>query len=134
MKFLLVAFTLYALTVTVDAQQNNNAFHDKANIQDRDHLEEHLRDQIDIDTNEKMDSEKMNFHFFKLHDYDDNSKLDGLEIMAALSHHNKANDKAIDDSDVVNTVDEVLKEDDLDGDGYLDYTEFLRSQGKQSSN
>lgn len=81
---------------------------------------------------EKLDADKMNFHFFKLHDYDDNSKLDGLEIMAALTHHRKSNDKEVDENELIQMVDDVLKEDDLDGDGYLSYPEFLRTQGKST--
>ena len=35
----------------------------------------------------KLDSdEAMEFHYFKLHDYDNNNKLDGLELAAAMTH------------------------------------------------
>ncbi len=35
------------------------------------------------------DQEAMEFHYFKLHDYDNNNKLDGLELAAAMTHFNE---------------------------------------------
>ena len=36
----------------------------------------------------KLDNqEAMEFHYFKLHDYDNNNKLDGLELGAAMTHY-----------------------------------------------
>ena len=41
------------------------------------------------------DTEAMEFHYFKLHDYDGNNKLDGLELGAAMTHfHQKGEDGA----------------------------------------
>ena len=33
------------------------------------------------------DQEAMEFHYFKLHDYDNNNMLDGLELGAAMTHY-----------------------------------------------
>lgn len=38
---------------------------------------------------EDMSSEEVQFHYFKLHDYDQNNKLDGLEIMSAMTHYTR---------------------------------------------
>ena len=39
----------------------------------------------------KLDSsEEMEFHYFKLHDYDNNNKLDGLELAAAMTHYHES--------------------------------------------
>lgn len=35
-------------------------------------------------------SEAMEFHYFKLHDYDGNNKLDGLELGAAMTHFHES--------------------------------------------
>lgn len=35
------------------------------------------------------DEEAMEFHYFKLHDYDNNNKLDGLELAAAMTHYHE---------------------------------------------
>lgn len=34
----------------------------------------------------KMSEEELQFHYFKLHDNDDNNKLDGLELVKSLIH------------------------------------------------
>lgn len=33
-----------------------------------------------------MTEEELEFHYFKLHDYDSNNKLDGTEITKAITH------------------------------------------------
>ena len=39
----------------------------------------------------KLDSsEEMEFHYFKLHDYDNNNKPDGLELAAAMTHYHES--------------------------------------------
>ena len=35
---------------------------------------------------EEMSEEELEFHYFKLHDYDSNNKLDGTEITKAITH------------------------------------------------
>ena len=47
---------------------------------------------MDKDTMAGMDldnAETMEFHYFKLHDYDNNNKLDGLELGAAMTHYHE---------------------------------------------
>lgn len=41
---------------------------------------------------EDMSDDELEFHYFKLHDFDNNTKLDGLEILNAIQHtaHNSA--------------------------------------------
>ena len=39
------------------------------------------------------DNEAMEFHYFKLHDYDNNNKLDGLELGAAMTHYHETNNE-----------------------------------------
>ncbi|OWF43533.1 Multiple coagulation factor deficiency protein 2-like [Mizuhopecten yessoensis] len=65
-------------------------FHDNKVVHDEAHLKEHLKEQID--TSKPMTQQEMEFHYFRLHDADNNTKLDGLEIMAALSHMNNMYD------------------------------------------
>ena len=49
------------------------------------HIQEHLRDLANVSI-EDMSEEELQFHYFKLHDYDNNNYLDGLELVAALTH------------------------------------------------
>src|SRR4051812_39914994 len=44
-----------------------------------------------VDTKEKYSEEELQFHYFKIHDYDDNNMLDGLEIISALTHRHRGN-------------------------------------------
>lgn len=41
----------------------------------------------DADELKLDDTEAMEFHYFKLHDYDNNNKLDGIELAAAMTHY-----------------------------------------------
>ena len=47
-----------------------------------------MKDYMDDAEELKLDdTEAMEFHYFKLHDYDGNNKLDGLELGAAMTHY-----------------------------------------------
>ncbi|XP_014668286.1 PREDICTED: multiple coagulation factor deficiency protein 2 homolog isoform X2 [Priapulus caudatus] len=132
----------------IDDLQGTNRFRDKEFVQDREHVKEHLKDLADIDE-EKMTPEELEFHYFKLHDFDNNTKLDGLEILAALTHaipweeqdekdasglrKDPAKIKELQDDRLrsyVDIIDIIMDEDDTDGDGYLTYYEFMVSRRK----
>ena len=49
------------------------------------HIKEHLKDVVEK-PKEEMTEEELEFHYFKLHDYDGNNKLDGTEITKAITH------------------------------------------------
>ena len=51
------------------------------------HIMEDLEGQIKKPTDE-MTPEEMQFHYFKVHDYNNDNKLDGIELISALTHHN----------------------------------------------
>lgn len=51
------------------------------------HIAEHL-DGV-VDQQDQYSEEEMQFHYFKAHDYDNNNKLDGLELISALTHYHK---------------------------------------------
>ena len=92
---------------------------------------ENITDQLKLDSDEEME-----FHYFKLHDYDGNNKLDGLELAAAMTHFHedesasRAHNIALDDNEIASLVDQILAEDDLNDDGYIDYYEFTHAQRK----
>ena len=78
-----------------------------------------------------MSDEDLQFHYFKLHDYDHNNKLDGIELMRAMTHyHEEEGDQrvAYTDEQMSGMIDQILQEDDLNHDGYIDYPEFVASQ------
>lgn len=115
-------------------------FRQKEQVHNAEHIKEHLKDVIDK-PKEEMTEEELEFHYFKLHDYDSNNKLDGTEITKAITHFHDdheqgspeeqaANKKVFSDEELTNIVEMVLKEDDLDKDGYITYAEFVKAQRK----
>ncbi|XP_033735752.1 multiple coagulation factor deficiency protein 2 homolog [Pecten maximus] len=128
-------------------------FHDPKVTQDEAHLKEHLKDQIN--TNRQMTPQEMEFHYFRLHDTNNDTKLDGLEILSALSHMvpmSKVNnqekigkteeqiqlmeiarsEKAI--KYFTDIIDKVLIQDDHDRDGYVSYPEYIRGRRRDMEN
>ena len=47
------------------------------------HIQEHM--DVPIDTS-KMSEQELQFHYFKMHDADNNNKLDGCELIKSLIH------------------------------------------------
>ena len=88
----------------------------------------------DIDEQLDLDSEEATqFHYFKLHDYDNNNKLDGLELYAAITHFTdehgqKAGATNLKESELQQLVDSILMQDDTNDDGFVDYFEFVQAQ------
>ncbi|XP_035735147.1 multiple coagulation factor deficiency protein 2 homolog [Vespa mandarinia] len=115
-------------------------------LHDATHLKEDMgpiASQLDFS---KMSEQEIEFHYFKVHDIDNNTKLDGLEILHAIQHtfheHNVVDEDGrsfVDDEPqiqedelprIVGFIDRVLEEDDLDNDGYLGYVEFVLGRRK----
>lgn len=46
-------------------------------------MQEHLNANIDTS---KMNEQELQFHYFKMHDADNNNKLDGCELIKSLIH------------------------------------------------
>ncbi|XP_066583683.1 multiple coagulation factor deficiency protein 2 homolog [Prorops nasuta] len=121
-------------------------------LHDTTHLQEDLgpiAEQLDLS---KMSERELEFHYFKVHDVDNNTKLDGLEILHAIQHSlheyngdtadtmnhgdyykNSIPNRPNDEEDVMNwiieIIDKVMEEDDVNNDGYLEYIEYV--MGKQ---
>ncbi|XP_060069034.1 putative uncharacterized protein DDB_G0271606 [Ylistrum balloti] len=128
-------------------------FHDPKVTQDEAHLKEHLKDQIN--TNRQMTPQEMEFHYFRLHDTNNDTKLDGLEILSALSHmvpmskikdnekigkteeqlqlmQQERSEQAI--KYFTDIIDKVLIQDDHDRDGYVSYPEYIRGRRRDMEN
>ncbi|KAK9310829.1 hypothetical protein QLX08_000110 [Tetragonisca angustula] len=107
-----------------------NIVHEKA------HIAEHM--EVPIDTT-KMTEQELQFHYFKMHDADNNNKLDGSELIKSLIHwHEQENNKEVGgtnpgqklfrDEELVTLIDPILSLDDINSDGYIDYPEFIQAQ------
>lgn len=104
----------------------------------------HIRHDLEGQINkpkEQMTPEEQNFYYFKLHDTNNDNRLDGLEIVAAFDHvhqEENTNSTATDhppppppdrlaDEELIRLVDDILKEEDMDRDGFISYDEFKRA-------
>lgn len=110
-----------------------------ANIaHEKQHIQEHM--EVPIDTS-KMSDQELQFHYFKMHDADNNNKLDGCELIKSLIHwheqgHQDPNnpapsgEKIFKDDELVQLIDPILNMDDGNNDGFIDYPEFVQAQQK----
>ncbi|NP_001279033.1 multiple coagulation factor deficiency protein 2 precursor [Callorhinchus milii] len=102
---------------------------DRNIVQDKDHIMEHLDGVIDK-TESEMTPQELQLHYFKMHDYDGNNLLDGLELISAIAHVYKeegGHGNPLSEKDIVDLIDDVLRDDDKNNDGYIDYAEFAKS-------
>ncbi|XP_052859198.1 uncharacterized protein LOC128266595 isoform X2 [Drosophila gunungcola] len=119
--------------------------------QERAHIQEHM--QVPIDTS-KMSEAELQFHYFKMHDSDNNNKLDGCELIKSLIHwHVKDSSEkpgeghsdghadgqteqpeehkqgsVYTDKALEDTIDYVLKSMDLNNDGFVDWAEYRKTE------
>lgn len=122
-----------------DHHRGAGSFNQRENVHNSEHIKEHLKDVVDKPEKEMTDDE-LEFHYFKLHDYDGNNKLDGVEVTKAITHfhddeevaagEHKTPPKVYTDEELINIIDMVMKEDDLNDDGYIEYFEFVTAQRK----
>jgi len=92
------------------------------------HVQEHLEGFAKVDEN--MSDDELQFHYFKLHDYNNDNRLDGIELISAITHFEKEDPNApgLMETELSSMVDAILKDEDKNHDGYIDYTEFALSQ------
>ena len=58
------------------------------------HIQHDVKDQYYVDIDEKKTSQQeLEFYNFKLHDYDNNLLLDGLELLMAMNHEHQEKEK-----------------------------------------
>lgn len=103
-----------------------------------DHIREHLDHLAGGDSIKDSTPEQMEFYYFKLHDYDGDNRLDGNEIGKALTHFDHKDDALPGDNEpmlkemeMADMVDSVLADEDTNGDGYIDYTEYVAAQKRE---
>ncbi|KAK7072091.1 Multiple coagulation factor deficiency protein 2 [Halocaridina rubra] len=118
--------------------QNQRVLHNPNLSKERDHIKDHL--EVPIDT-AGMSEQELQYHYFKMHDADNNNKLDGQELIKSLFHwHDAANHdpaktghappeaKLFTDEELVAMIDPILEQDDKNKDGFIDYPEFVQAQ------
>ncbi|KFO18449.1 Multiple coagulation factor deficiency protein 2 like protein [Fukomys damarensis] len=103
---------------------------DKHTVHDPEHIMEHLEGVINK-PEATMSPQELQLHYFKMHDYDGNNLLDGLELSTAITHVHKEDGSEqaplMSEDELINIIDGVLRDDDKNNDGYIDYAEFAKS-------
>lgn len=101
----------------------------KHTVHDQEHIMEHLEGVINK-PEVTMSPQELQLHYFKMHDYDGNSLLDGLELSIAITHVHKEEGSEqlppMSEDELISIIDGVLKDDDRNNDGYIDYAEFAK--------
>uniref|UniRef100_A0A0K0CT01 EF-hand domain-containing protein n=1 Tax=Angiostrongylus cantonensis TaxID=6313 RepID=A0A0K0CT01_ANGCA len=101
------------------------------NVINPSHIKEHLSDKIDVGN---LTPDQQRFYYFSISDLDKDNRIDGTEIIKALAHDHTQGAVAVprsltqSDDELVTMVDGVLKDMDLNGDGYIDYAEYVTTQ------
>ncbi|XP_003748131.1 multiple coagulation factor deficiency protein 2 homolog [Galendromus occidentalis] len=97
-------------------------------IRDSDHIREDLKYLIDVQSSGSMTDTEASFYVIKMHDFDDNNLLDGLELIQMVSHsatlHEDAGKITIDF--ITASVDAFLMYDE-NQDGFVSYAEWASS-------
>ncbi|XP_066142042.1 multiple coagulation factor deficiency protein 2 homolog isoform X3 [Euwallacea fornicatus] len=97
---------------------------------EKEHIQEHM--EVPIDTS-KMTEQELQFHYFKMHDADNNNKLDGCELIKSLIHWHVEDPKTdrekvvgtiYEDQGLADLVDEFLKTTDANNDGLVEWFEY----------
>lgn len=118
----------------------NNIQHEKQ------HIAEHM--EVPIDTS-KMSEQELQFHYFKMHDSDNNNKLDGCELIKSLIHWHDAKEDGHDgehhaepekteahpqdDATLQSLIDPILELMDKDHDGFISYPEYRAAEATESA-
>uniref|UniRef100_V5IBS9 Putative conserved secreted protein n=2 Tax=Ixodes ricinus TaxID=34613 RepID=V5IBS9_IXORI len=103
-------------------------------VRDVEHIKEDLAKLIELQKDGDISDEEIAFYYLRMHDFDNNSLLDGHEIMAAMHHtkeaHNHDGEGHHSDVDELIRLTDSALEGDLNQDGFLSYPEIRTSLDK----
>ncbi|KAI9219128.1 hypothetical protein BC828DRAFT_349715 [Blastocladiella britannica] len=88
-------------------------------------IHSHYKQQLEA-MGEKVSDVDAEFYFFSQYDLDADGHLDGTELRHAFLDYEY--DEATTIAELDETIDEILREDDLDNDGRIGWDEYLQSE------
>ncbi|XP_065297284.1 cell growth regulator with EF hand domain protein 1-like isoform X2 [Dermacentor albipictus] len=91
---------------------------------DSEHIKRDLSRVLVLAQQGDLDTEETTFYFMRMHDYDDNNQLDGLELMQAFDHLLEHNNETSSEAKLVAMVDNLLTVD-VNDDGLVSFPEWL---------
>ncbi|KFD53223.1 hypothetical protein M514_05933 [Trichuris suis] len=118
---------LLSLSMAIDP----HGFGGQHAMEDQEHVKEHLKGRLNVD--EGMSADSVKFHYFRMYDVNKDARLDGTEIIKAVTHthadaaHPPPNTQ-FSDEDLERIVDRTLASQDINNDGYIDFAEFIDSR------
>ncbi|CAI5450882.1 unnamed protein product [Caenorhabditis angaria] len=130
-RVLLLICCLLIFTLNVSGEGSGHNFGQKDDVHDEEHIKQHLENKIEV---EKLSEEQQRFHYFSMHDLNKDNFIDGIEILKALMHeHTRTENDAPgrpvqNEVEIERLVDAVLEDLDQNGDGVIDYSEYLKRQ------
>jgi hypothetical protein len=111
------------------------------------HIKAHLEDKLELGE-KKMSPEEERYHYFSMNDLNKvcpmfvkvcfplpikDNVIDGIEVWKAIHHNHDHHGKLegppatpLSDEEVEKSVDDVMKDIDLNGDGAIDYSEYIK--------
>ncbi|XP_015924343.3 multiple coagulation factor deficiency protein 2 homolog [Parasteatoda tepidariorum] len=102
-------------------------------MRDLEHIKHDIKEMMDLKTTGKLSQLEMLFYMIRMHDFDNNGGLDGIEFRVALSHSLEHNTDAVNEERTAEKIEEMIenlmKVDD-NNDGFINYGE-LRSHLQQ---
>ncbi|XP_013791616.1 multiple coagulation factor deficiency protein 2 homolog [Limulus polyphemus] len=100
-------------------------------VRDLDHIKEDMNNIMELQETGAISPNDFLFYFFRMHDFDDNKMLDGIELIAAVRHsfdHSNQPEAGMPLDELVQIVDSFFKYDD-DKNGFLTYPEMRKNLG-----
>merc|ERR1711970_792355 len=139
----LLLVLLMPVVVIAHGQENHNLEFNPDDEHEREHMLEHLKAQIGDKDTKDMTADELQFYYFKQHDYDSNNQLDGIELIQAMTHYermdiedrggNDENYPRFSEQQFLDMVHGILKSQDKNDDGYVDYFEFSKAQEERNA-
>lgn len=94
------------------------------------HIREDLKNLIELEDAGSITGEQLIFYAIRMHDFDNNNELDGLEIMQMIHHQHEVEGavreakEGPNEEEIINSVDRFLKRD-LNLDGFVSFPEWI---------
>ncbi|XP_022708812.1 multiple coagulation factor deficiency protein 2-like [Varroa jacobsoni] len=124
--------TMSTITTPARAAEIRVKYSSGAIVRDMDHIRQDLHQVIQLSGDGTFTIEESIFYLMRMHDFDDNNQLDGLEMMRAFTHAHEGHKQGENEDNphplletLVQLVDDTMRHD-SNMDGHLSFAEWLQ--------